>query len=201
MSDEDYAWSGTVHPETGCRLPPVDRSSLDERGRRVVERQLDPARGSLVGMRGPLAARIHSPAIAEHGQRIIDFFRNDSILDARTQEVAILITARTHNSNFEWAAHAPAARKAGVTAAVIEAIRTDGPLDALPERDALIVQIGRHLFRDHKLPGDVYAAAMQAFGRRGLVELVTLMGNYAGTAALLAAFDMQLPDGAEPELS
>jgi hypothetical protein len=28
-----------------------------------------------------------------------------------------------------------------------------------------------------------------------LVDLVLLMGNYAGTAILLAAFDMQAPDG------
>jgi len=33
-----------------------------------------------------------------------------------------------------------------------------------------------------------------------LVELVMLMGNYAATAALLTAFDMQLPEGQKPLL-
>ena len=34
----------------------------------------------------------------------------------------------------------------------------------------------------------------------GLVDLVALMGNYAATAALLAAFNMQLDAGTEPGL-
>jgi hypothetical protein len=38
------------------------------------------------------------------------------------------------------------------------------------------------------------------FGPHKLVELVMLMGNYAGTAALLAAVDMQLHPGREPLL-
>jgi hypothetical protein len=33
-----------------------------------------------------------------------------------------------------------------------------------------------------------------------LIDLVALMGNYAGTAALLLAFDMQLDPGQPPPL-
>jgi 4-carboxymuconolactone decarboxylase len=40
-----------------------------------------------------------------------------------------------------------------------------------------------------------YARALRRFGRRRLVDLVALMGNYAATAALLTAFDMQRDDG------
>jgi hypothetical protein len=36
--------------------------------------------------------------------------------------------------------------------------------------------------------------------RRGLVDLVALMANYAGTAALLTAFDMQLDPNRPPPL-
>jgi len=40
-----------------------------------------------------------------------------------------------------------------------------------------------------------FGRALQQFGRRALVNLIALMGNYAGTAALLTVFDMQLdPD-------
>ena len=38
------------------------------------------------------------------------------------------------------------------------------------------------------------------YGRRGLVDLVALMGNYAATAALLTAFGMQLDPGQAPPL-
>ncbi len=49
------------------------------------------------------------------------------------------------------------------------------------------------------MPG-TFARALSRFGRRGLVDLVALMGNYASTAALLTAFDMQLDPGQKPLL-
>jgi len=172
-----------IHPESGCRLPPPRRDKLDERGQAVFDRQLDPARGSLVGIRGPLGIRLYSPIIAEHAQAIVQFYRTETLLDEQTREIAIITTARAHDSQFEWAAHAPLAAKIGVLETTIDAVRQNAALDGLPSRDALIISIGRQLF-----------------GERGFVELVTLMSMHAGTASLLAAFDMQLLDGKQPDL-
>ena len=189
-----------IDPLSGCRLPPVARDALDDRGRAVYDRQLDPANGSIVGLRGPTGIRLHAPAIAENAQAMVHYFRTDSVLDAQTREIAIITTARAHDSQFEWAAHAPLAAKVGVDAATIDAVRHDKPLDGLPERDALIIAIGRELFGERRLCATLYDRAIARFGARGLVELVTLMAMYAGTATLLAAFDMRLPDGSAPDL-
>lgn len=189
-----------IDPASGCRLPPVSRDALDVRGRAVYDRQLDPANGSIVGLRGPTGIRLHAPAIAENAQAMVHYFRTDSVLDEQTREIAIITTARAHDSAFEWAAHAPLAAKVGVAAATIDAVRHDGPLDGLPERDALIIAVGRELFGERRLSAALYDRAIARFGARGLVELITLMAMYAGTASLLAAFDMQLPDGATPDL-
>ncbi|MFY0612565.1 MAG: carboxymuconolactone decarboxylase family protein [Hyphomicrobiaceae bacterium] len=189
-----------VQPETGCRLPPLQRESLDERGRNAFDRQLDPAHGSIVGLRGPTGIRLHSPAIAENAQEMVRFFRTETLLDEQTREIAIITTARAHDSQFEWAAHAPLAAKVGVGAATIDAVRHNKPLAELPERDALIIAVGRELFGERKLSSDLYERALAHFSERGLVELITLMAMYAGTASLLAAFDMQLPDGVAPDL-
>ena len=40
-----------------------------------------------------------------------------------------------------------------------------------------------------------FARLKALFEPAQLVDLVMLMGNYAGTAILLAALDMQVPDG------
>jgi 4-carboxymuconolactone decarboxylase len=45
-----------------------------------------------------------------------------------------------------------------------------------------------------------FAKAKALFGPNKLVDLVLLMGNYAGTAALLTAVDMQLHKGKQPLL-
>ena len=189
-----------IHPVSGCRLPPVSRDDLDERGRAAYDHQLDPARGSIVGLRGPTGIRLHSPAIAENAQAMVQFFRTETLLDEQTREIAIITTARAHDSQFEWAAHAPLAAKVGVGEATIDAVRHNGPLDDLPERDALIITVGRELFGERKLSQVLYDQALAHFGERGLVELIALMAMYAGTASLLAAFDMQLPDGVAPDL-
>ncbi len=189
-----------IHPETGCRLPPLVREDLDDRGRAAYDRQLDPTRGSIVGLRGPTGIRLHSPAIAENAQAAVQFFRTDTLLDEQTREIAIITTARAHDSQFEWAAHGPLAAKVGVADATIDAVRHNKPLDGLPARDALIIAIGRELFGNRQLPQPLYDQAVTHFGERALVELITLMAMYAGTASLLAAFDMQLPDGVAPDL-
>jgi hypothetical protein len=51
-----------------------------------------------------------------------------------------------------------------------------------------------------KVASTTFARAVALFGRKTLVELVALIGNYAATAALLTAFDMQLDPGQKPLL-
>ena len=54
--------------------------------------------------------------------------------------------------------------------------------------------------RDTKECGATFAKLKAIFGPNKLVDLVLLMGNYAGAAALLAAVDMQLHEGKKPLL-
>ncbi len=55
------------------------------------------------------------------------------------------------------------------------------------------------MFGDHKVTSAAFARVKALFEPTKLVELVMLMGTYAGTAVLLAAFDMQVPEG-KPQL-
>jgi 4-carboxymuconolactone decarboxylase len=47
---------------------------------------------------------------------------------------------------------------------------------------------------------ELFAKAKTLFGPNKLIDLVLLMGNYAGTAALLTSVDMQLHAGKTPLL-
>ena len=70
----------------------------------------------------------------------------------------------------------------------------------LDEADAIVIELGREIFGARRVASATFARALRQFGRRGLVDLVALMANYAGTAALLTAFDMQLDPGRPPPL-
>jgi transposase-like protein len=65
--------------------------------------------------------------------------------------------------------------------------------DAVRRRDEINIEEGGD--PNAKVASETFGRALQQFGRRALVNLIALMGNYAGTAALLTVFDMQLdPD-------
>jgi putative methionine-R-sulfoxide reductase with GAF domain/alkylhydroperoxidase family enzyme len=189
-----------IDPESGCRLPLPRRDDLDAEGQRVYDRLADPDGGTLRGLRGPGGIQLHSPELSRRSRPVNHYLRYESGLSGRVRELAILATAREHDSQFEWAAHEPAALAEGISPEVIDIIRWRGSTAALAEPDAIVIDLAREMFAARQVSPPTYARALQQFGARQLVDLVALMGNYASTAALLTAFAMQLDDGQPPPL-
>ena len=188
-----------IDPQSGFRLPLPKREDLDDAGKAHYDRVVAPG-ATIAGLQGPSGITLYSPKAAEHARALNRYLRFESGLPARVREIAILTTAREMDSQFEWAAHEPEARKEGVEARVIDVIKHRMPTAGLEERDATVIELGRQIFRDHKVTSEMFAKAKALFGAQKLVELVMLMGNYAGTAALLTAVDMQLHPGQKPLL-
>jgi 4-carboxymuconolactone decarboxylase len=188
-----------IDPQSGFRLPLPRREDLDEAGRAHYDRVTAPG-ATIVGLRGPSGIHLYSPQTAEYARALNRYLRYEAGFSPRVREIAILATAREMDSQFEWCAHEPEALKEGVGAHVIDVIRHRRSTAGLAATDAAVIEFAREIFRDHKVKPDTFAKARVIFGPHKLVELVMLMGNYAGTAALLTAFDMQLPDGKEPLL-
>jgi 4-carboxymuconolactone decarboxylase len=128
------------------------------------------------------------------------YLRFEAGLSPQVREVAILITAREMDSQFEWCAHENEALRVGVAPATVDAIKHRRSTAGLDETDAVIIALGREMFGGREVTPETFAKAEALFGPHKLVDLVLLMGNYAGTAALLCAFDMQLHKGQEPLL-
>lgn len=189
-----------IDPNSGCRLPLPKREELDEAGQMMFDRIVDPKGGTIRGLRGPGGIQLHSPVLARHARPVNHYLRQETALGARLREIAILTTARECDSQFEWAAHEPEALKEGVPASVVEIIKHRKSTEGLHEKEASIIELGREVFGARKVKPGTFARALQQFGPRTLVDLVSLMGNYAGTAALLTAFDMQLDPGQKPLL-
>ena len=110
------------------------------------------------------------------------------------------MTAREHNCEFEWAAHEAEAKKEGVSVEICEIIRLQRPTEGITDPDAALIDFGRELFGNHRVTPETYDRVALLFDQRTLVDLVNLMGMYAMTAALLIAFDAQLPAGRTPQL-
>ena len=187
-----------IDPQSGFRLPLPKREDLDEAGQRAYDRANTPGK-TIVGLRGPGGISLYSTKTVEARNAVNHYLRFEAGYGAKVREIAILTVARELDSRFEWAAHEPVAIKEGVPQAVIDAIKHRRSTDGLDETSAAVIEFGRQIFHDHRVTPEAFARLRKIFAPTVLCDLVLLMGNYAATAVLLTAFDMQVPDG-KPEL-
>ena len=136
-------------------------------------------------MQGPSGISFYSPKTNEGQSAVSRYLRNEAGLGGRVREIGLLVTSRSMDNQFEWTAHEPEAIKAGVPQATIDAIKYHRPTAGLDPTDAVVIDLGRAIWKDHKVSSELFARAKAIFGPNKLVDLVMLMGSHANTAALL----------------
>ena len=189
-----------VHAESLSRLPLRTREELDDQGRRLYDACVSPQSRTLVGLQGPSGIWLHAPKLGELQRAVNQYLRFDTAVGRRLTELAILVAARELDSQFEWTAHEPAALVEGLEQKIIDVVKRRRSTAGLPAREAAIVTLGREVFRRRKVQPRTFARAVELFGREGVVELVSLMGNYAATALMFRTVDQQLHPGRKPML-
>jgi 4-carboxymuconolactone decarboxylase len=117
-------------------------------------------------------------------------------------DLAILVTARAYDDQYTWTLTEPVAVENGLDSAVIDVVRSGGPVAGLGDKEAALIEFGRQLFGPHTVTPETYASALEAVGgSTNLVDLVDLMAQNVSNATLLIAFDQHLPVGVEPLLT
>jgi hypothetical protein len=175
--------SSDIHPDSRSRLP-------------LIRSPNQPAQANLYA-RGLAPEGTGPNHIARHGGGVASL---EASRGRRVMALAILVTAREHNSQYDWTMNEPGALKDGLEAALIDVVRHRRPLDGVAEQDASLIQFGRELFASHNVSEHAYATALRIFGERDLVDLVALMAQHSADAVMLAAFDQRLPAGQAPLL-
>jgi len=189
-----------IYPDSRCRLPLPKREELDEGGKKIYDHHVDPKGGSLAGLYGPGGVRLHSPKLSQLQAPASRYLRFEAGFSGAIRELIILVTAREMDSQFEWFQHESNGLKDGLSQATIDVVKHRKSAAGLPEEEAIVIEFGRQLFQQRKVAPELFARALKRFGRRALVDMVSLMGNYCATALLLAAFDAHLPEGQAPLL-
>ena len=140
--------------------------------------------------------RLYSPKVSAAMNAAHQYLKYESGLDERLTVVAVLITARMANSQFEWTRWEMHGRNGGpgtVDPATIDAIKYCRPVSGLEPKEATIIKFGREMFGPtDKVSSATYADAVRLFGRQGTVDLVDLMGLYKITALEIKAYDARL---------
>src|SRR3954452_22765729 len=150
-------WPADIDPNSGFRLPLLKREELDEVGQRRYDRAASGQ--NIAGLQGPTGIMLYSPKTSEAQSSVSRYLRTQSGITPRVREIALLITSRCLDQQFEWTAHEPEAVHAGVPRETIEVMKHDRPTAGLDATDALVIELGRAIWRDHKVSPDLFARA------------------------------------------
>jgi 4-carboxymuconolactone decarboxylase len=169
--------AGDADPRVQLRQG-VKRADLDEEGKKVYDRAVNPASAHPESIPAPVGMSMWSPRFGAHLLAMYDYLRFGTRLSVRTKELAILMAARYDNSKIQWGTHSVNARRIGVEQHVLDIIATGAPLDTLSEKDAVAIQMGREMFGDKRVGAATFARAVKVFGTKGVTDLAGVMAFY-----------------------
>jgi len=151
--------------------------------------------GKLTALDGML---LHSPPFADGWNGMLGAVRGASTLPADIRELAILRVASRNGAEYEWAAHEPLARQAGLGDEAIAAIRVSGTAAAgapggsglspaqraaLAYADAMTVHVS--------VPDEVFGAMREHFGEQQVLELTVTVAAYNMVSRVLVALGVR----------
>lgn len=177
------------------RIAPLDYANLTSEQEWAVQRFKD---GQIGAVRGPAEAWLRAPGVADPCRQLVEYCRYSTALPREVTELAILLTGRHWRSQVEFWGHSRMAREAGIPDDVIEAIRT-GQRPALPQPNLQAAyNLVTEYFATNRVSAPTYAQGLEAFGERGLVELIGAVGLYGLVSMTLNIFEVAIPYGATP---
>jgi 4-carboxymuconolactone decarboxylase len=140
---------------------------------------------------------MHSPVLCGRHLDVGTYLRSLSRVEPDARELAIIATAREQDCPYVWAAHAPAARKAGIGDAVVTSVRDRGDVTGLPPAARDVVDYVRQLLNRNGVTQPLFDRLRAQHGVTWLVELTCLIGHYGIVTAILNAFEVAPEAGAE----
>jgi 4-carboxymuconolactone decarboxylase len=179
------------------RFPPLSMDEMTPAQREAAEAIRSGPRG---GLRGPFQAWLRSPKFADLIQRVGAYLRFETSVPARLNELAILITARAWDAQFEWWAHERLAREAGLDPKIAEAIAEGRRPEPMQADEAVVYDFCTELRGNRNVSDATLARALDLLGEQGVIELIGVSGYYDTVSMTLNVAEVPLPDGVEPPL-
>jgi 4-carboxymuconolactone decarboxylase len=173
-----------------ARLPEItDRNELDEKDREFYD-YIVKTRGAV---RLPYSIFLHNPDLAQRKLHVGTYVRFESSLPRNISELTICTAAREMDCKFEWAAHAAAAPREGVSAEAIDVIAHRKALDGLSEDEALPIRFTRELLGKKRVSDATYRAVFDKYGKKGVLDMAGTAGYYIMSACWMNVMEIEPP--------
>ena len=157
------------------RMPMIARDAMDDAQRQAADALIA---GPRKGVKGPFVALLRSPELMDRLQRVGEYLRFGSSLEARLNEFAMAVVAREWTNHFEWTVHAALAAKAGVARDTLEAVREGRRPAGMAEDEALVFDFVHEVLRNKGVSDATYERTVKRLGERGLMDLMGLVGYF-----------------------
>ena len=178
-------------------MPPIAQQDMTAEQIAAVT-ELREVRG--IAPRGPWIPLLRSPEVMRRARAMGDYARFDTSLAPRLSEFLILLTAREWTQQYEWAAHYPIALDAGLDPEIVNAVAAGRRPTRMADDEAILYLFFVELNRDKEVSDPTYAQAVAAFGERGVIDAVGIIGYYTLLAMAMNTARTPVPGGAEPPL-
>jgi 4-carboxymuconolactone decarboxylase len=157
--------------------------------------------GAQADITGPFVPLLRSPEVLSRARAMGDYLRYKSSLPPRLSEFVILMTARQWTQNYEWSAHEPLARQAGLSPEVIKAIAEGRRPERMADDEDTLYTLWDELHRNQSVSDATYARAVATFGEAGVIDTLGIIGYYTMLAMVMNTTRTPLAAGATPALT
>lgn len=173
------------------RMPPLAEAAMTE-AQKESARAL--AAGPRGGVKGPFIPLLRSPELMDRLQKVGEYLRFHSALEARVSELTTLVVSRRWTQQFEWAVHVPLALKAGVADETIAGLAEGRRPTGMARDEALAYDFCDELWRNKGVCDATYRAAVEAFGERGVIDLLGLVGYFVTVSMVMNVAHTPAPE-------
>jgi 4-carboxymuconolactone decarboxylase len=181
-----------VRAQDGPRFPQPTMEQLNPEQQAVAAEVL---KQSSAGLGGPYGMLIKSPELLKRYLMMTEYLRQKTSLPHRLNEMAILLEARIWDAQYEWWAHEPLARKAGLSDAIIADIRDGKRPNAMQPDEAIVYDVVTQLLNKRQLPDDTFSKARQILGEQQTIDLIAVTGFYVMVSAVVIGGKIAIPNG------
>jgi len=179
--------------KSSVRVPLVEPGTRDELAE--IERAIMRERGDISVLYQVL---LNSAPLAAGWEKLLTAVRKKTSVPADLRELIILRVAVLNRATFEFAAHVPYARAAGVTDAKMDAVRhwpaepgasagASEHASAWTDDERLVLELTDAMTRDIDVPAEIIERLKTRFGAQRTVELVATVAAYNMVSRFLVA--------------
>ena len=191
----------TAAPEfntRGNRFKPLSYVELTPAQRAFADKEIA---GGRKPETGPFNIYLRTPEMAELSRPFSDYLRFKAPAPRKYKEIAIMLTARYWGGQYVWYSHRQQALDAGLSPAFIAAMAAGERPANMAADEATMYDFTSQLLTTRQVSDAHFKAMTALVGERGIIELVSLMGQYTGLTMLFVVDRYPVPAGAPDEVN